>query len=84
MSKKKTAPETAVPGDESPFKATVVSDAHGAKIVETLGSLVKKSEKQQVCTRKKHLRHCLTLQMRMRQGKSTKVLFLPTKLHYFQ
>ena len=29
---KKQAPETVVPGDESPFKATVVSSAYGANI----------------------------------------------------
>ena len=41
---KKIASETAVPGDESPFEATVISDAHGAKIVENLRTLVKKTE----------------------------------------
>ena len=35
----KKAPETAVPGDESPFKATVISSANGAKVLNNLEKL---------------------------------------------
>ena len=42
--KKKSAPEIAVPGDESPFKATVISDADSANIINNLETLVNKSE----------------------------------------
>ena len=41
---KKQAPETVVPGDESPFKATVVSSAAGANIVKNLNILEKASK----------------------------------------
>ena len=42
---KKKAPETAVPGDESPFKATVISSADGTKILNNLEKLAIKCEK---------------------------------------
>lgn len=42
--KKKTAPETALPGDESPFKGTAISDADGAKVLQKLDALVKEYE----------------------------------------
>ena len=44
LSRKKSAPEIAVPGEDTPFKATVISDADGAKIVQNLETLAKESE----------------------------------------
>lgn len=43
---KRKSPETAVPGDEPPFKATVVSSDDGVKIVQNLDSLAKKYEEK--------------------------------------
>ena len=44
MGKRKSARETVVPGDESPFKATVVSSADDANIINKLEERVKKAE----------------------------------------
>ena len=42
--KKKSASETVVPGEDSPFKATAVSKTDVAKIENNLEALVKESE----------------------------------------
>ena len=44
MAKRKSAPETVVPRDKTPFKATAVSSADGAKIPQKIESLAKKYE----------------------------------------
>lgn len=44
MGGNKKAPEPAVPGEESPFKATAISDANRAKVQNNLEILAKKSE----------------------------------------
>lgn len=44
MRKRKSAPETVVPGGKPPFKATVVSEADGAKILQNLETFAKESE----------------------------------------
>jgi hypothetical protein len=42
--RKKTTPETVVPEDKSSFKATVVSDADGAKVIK-IWKLLQKNQK---------------------------------------
>ena len=41
---RKKAPETVVPGGGTPFKATAVSSADGAKVINNLENLVKKKK----------------------------------------
>ena len=41
---KRTTPEIAVPGDESPFKATVISGVDGAKIAKKLDNEIERSK----------------------------------------
>ena len=53
--KKKSAPNTVVPGDETPFKATVVSSADGANILNNLETLVNKSENMTLAAKKKFI-----------------------------
>ena len=38
---KKATPETVVPGERTPFKATVVSDVDGAKVIKNMDNLFK-------------------------------------------
>ena len=44
MVRKKSARDTVVPGDESPFKATVVSSADDANIINNLEERIEKSK----------------------------------------
>ena len=71
-----TAYFTVYEGDKSGVGRQTKSDSWQTKAVSLMNCLYIMFP----FTKKKHLRHCLTPQMRMRQGKSTKVLFLPTKL----
>ena len=53
---KAKALETAVPGGKSPFKATVISSADGAKVINNLNSLAEQSEKLTLGQKKSFLK----------------------------
>ncbi len=44
LSKRKSVPEIAVPGENTPFKATVISETDAAKIAKKLETFIQKSK----------------------------------------
>jgi len=48
LSKRKSVPEIAVPGENTPFKATVISETDAAKLAKELDTEIEKAEKNQM------------------------------------
>ena len=76
---KKRALETAVPGDGTPFKATVVSNADGAKVLQDVGNLAKKSENLTKGQKKSFLKDVATALGAKRRGSASQYATFETK-----
>ena len=76
---KKRALETVVPGDETPFKATVVSNADGAKILQEVRNLAKKSENLTKGQKKSFLKDVAAALGAKRRGSASQYATFETK-----